>query len=146
MKRTISFVLGFALLGALTGACLPLFLERRGSMSYGLPYWVDVSPLVAVLMLSIPCGLFLGALTGLASAFSSGRFATVRCLLTIAIPSLVAMTFSGASPNRWFWPMRGTPYVVGAVVAVVMAVLLAYLGHRRIRKTPPSVPPTPLDG
>ncbi len=140
MKRTIRFVLGFALLGALIGVCLPLFLERRDSMTYGFPYWVDVSPLVAVLVLSMAFGLFLGALTGLASAFTSGRFATVRCLLTISIPSFVAMAFS-APPSKqgWFW----TPYVVGAVVAPAIAILLAYLGHRRMRQKPSPIPPTP---
>jgi hypothetical protein len=137
MKHAIEFVLVFTFLGALTGAFMPLLLGSRSAGSYGLPNWADdfFNPVVVTLGLTISCGLFLGALTGLASAFSSGRFATVRCLLTISIPSLVAMTFSSPGPNRYFWALDGTPYVVGAVVATAMAVLLAYLGHRRTRKT-----------
>ncbi len=140
MKRTVTFVLGFACLGALTGACMPLFVERRDSMSYGLPYWLDVSPPVAVLLLSIPYSLFLGALTGLASAFAGGRFATVRCLLAITIPALLAMAvfapphLKAEFAKRSIWMQDA----VGAAVAIGMAVLLAYLGHRRTRRTSPT--------
>jgi len=76
MKRTIQFILGFALLGALVGACLPIFVGTRQAVTYGLPYWYDdyLNPVVVVWVLTIPIGLFLGALTGLASAFCSGCF------------------------------------------------------------------------
>ena len=95
MKRTIRYVLGFALLGALIGACFPLFLSPRGAGTYGLPWWLDdyFGPLLVPLVITVPSGLFIGALTGLASAFSTGRLATVRCLLTITILAILVMSF-----------------------------------------------------
>jgi hypothetical protein len=131
MKRAITFVFGFALLGALIGACMPLFY--RGVSTY-----------YPIFTFSVSCGLLLGALTGLASAFSSGRFATVRCLLAISIPALVAMMFV-EPPRRGEGQSAGWAmlYGVGAAVAVAMAVLLAIMGYRRTRKTAPAGSPTP---
>lgn len=144
MKRALAFIFGFAFLGALVGIGVAFLIESRSAVSYGLPIWVEdyFNPVAVTFGLTISCGLFLGALTGLASAFASGRFATVRCLLTISIPSILAMTFFSPGPNRYFWALDRTPCVVGAVVATTIAVLLAYLGHRHIRKTPLPVPPS----
>lgn len=148
MKRAIKYVLGFALLGVLIGACFPLFLEPRGAGTYGLPWWLEdyLSPTLAPLVITIPAGLFLGALTGLASAFSTGRFATVRCLLMITGPAIVAMSFvvprcvknMRAPP----WPMW-TAHLAFAAVAVAMTVLLVYLGRRETRSASGTAPPTP---
>ena len=128
MKRTTKCVFGFASLGALVGACMAVLFR-------------DVPTAYPIFVFSIGSGLLLGALTGLASAFSSGRFATVRCLLAISIPALTAMMFV-APPHRGKGESAGWAmlYSVGAVVAIVMAVLLAYLGHRRVPRTPPTPP------
>jgi hypothetical protein len=135
VKRTIKSVLSFALLGALIGVCMPLFVYPADSMTLGLPYWINVSPAVGVLILSIPFGLFIGALTGLASAFASGRFASVRCLLAIAVPAVLA-AYSVAPEVRkdtetWLW----TPHVVFVIVATIMAILIASVGYGQRRAT-----------
>ena len=141
MKSTITFVLGFALLGALTGAFFALLLGPSFAGNCGLPGWLDnyISPVLMPLVIAVPLGLFIGALTGLASAFSTGPFATVRCLLTITIPAILIMPFfpwegEKAMEARWLptWPLWTAP-LAGAVVAVAMTVLLVYLGQRRMR-------------
>ncbi len=140
MKRTAKYISGFALLGALTGAGMALLLGGGPAGTHGLPYWLDdhFNPVVVVMFRTIPCGVFFGALTGLAAAFSSGRFACVRCLLAIAVPVVIATAIVAprTRPNMYAppWPMWAVDVVV-AVVAVVMAVLLVYLGHCRMRKT-----------
>ncbi len=138
MKQSLKSILIFAFLGALTGACMPLFLGTRPAVTYGLPYWLDdyFSPVAVLLSLTIPYGVVLGALTGLASTFSSGRFGSARCLLAITVPALLAMAVVAPHTEKNFedpqLPMW-TSGVVGAMVAFAMAVLLAYLGQRRMR-------------
>lgn len=138
MKRAIAHVVGFAALGALTSACIAPLLKPGDVMQLGLPYWVDVSPLVATLGLCVSFGAFLGALTGLACAFSSGRLAAVRCLLTITIPALLAMMLLYPPPHNKSEDLRHglwSGHVLGAAVAIAMAVGLAYWGRRRMRRS-----------
>jgi hypothetical protein len=141
-KRIVSFALGFAALGIMTGACVPFFVHwRRTAANLGLPESFDnMHPLLLLLHVAIPIGLFLGlylgALTGLGTAFSSGRFATVRCLLAITVSFFVAAVLYGVSAEPRMKGDPPTPRWHGAVlllVPVTMAVLLAFSGYRRSR-------------
>lgn len=134
MNRMTKSVLLFGSLGAVTGACLPLLLGTREAVTYGLPYWLDdhLNPAAVLLCLTVPCGVFIGVLTGLATASSSNRFAAVRSLLAIAVPALFAMSLASPPPKSvqgWMW----TPWLVGGVVAVAMTCLLVCLGYRQDR-------------
>jgi LytS/YehU family sensor histidine kinase len=149
MKHTITFTLGFAFLGAMIGICISFVLYLSApNDTYKFANWVNervMSPLMGLLLFTTTCGFFLGALTGFTSAFSRGRFATVRCLLTITFPSLLSMSFFPMRKEGSMWE----PYIAGAITATLIAVLLAYLGQRRIRKetllsTTP-IPPARLD-
>jgi hypothetical protein len=144
MKRTIKFVLGFAVLGALPGVGMAVWLGTRGETAFELlPDWIleHLNPMQGLLVFFVSCGLYLGALTGLASAFSRGRFATVRCLLTISIPAYIAMAFVPWRKGEGYWRQ----HLVGAVVALATAILLAFVGHHRARRRLPAVPATSGD-
>jgi cytochrome bd-type quinol oxidase subunit 2 len=148
MQRVLVVAFGYAFLGVVVGAGIPLTLHAFAPIeTYEVANWVDdraMNPLVGVLLFSITCGGFLGALTGFASAFSRRKFAAARCLLAITIPGLLAGAFVTPRNKQEMAEMSmWTPYVVGAMTAIVMAVSLAYLGQRRTRKAPLSVPPTP---
>ena len=137
-KRIALFAVGFAVLGVLIGACVPIFSDWlwKTAASQGL------HPLRVLLYISIPIGLFLGvflgALTGLASAFSTGRFATVRCLLAIIVSVFLARGLYVACAGRFIKGEPPRPWWHDAIVLLVpvtVAVLIAILSYRQSRAT-----------
>lgn len=144
MKDTMKSVLTFALLGAAIGVCVPFVLLGENIECYVLPLRLNVSPFVAVLLQTVAFGIFIGAVTGLAIAFSSGQFASVGCLLAIHIPAMLVARFlvppyKGKGVDRRML----MAYAVYAVAATTIAVFLACLGRYQMKSSLRPDPPTP---
>jgi len=97
-----------------------------------------MSPPLILAGLAAAHGLVIGALAGLASAFSSGPGASVRCVVCVAIPMFLARVIVGTciDKNPWFGPLPTEALFLAEGVAGVSASLaMVYLGTLRLRKT-----------